>query len=157
MLILTWSRKPVQVSQIFSTTTFLPFRPFPIRLSTLLSGVQGTWCYLLLSDISAPINHQSAHYMCMSLPCVCVCVGLCVCAGGGHASGRFLVNIDLGDGSVNDFIIWDKARVEQEVRVFGFGLRSDAWSWIPKISYFGLQHSNRKFLCITCELTCNVS
>lgn len=50
------------------------------------------------------------------LPCVCVCV----CAGGGLASGRFPVNTDLCDGSVNDFIIWDKARVEQ-------GVSEDLW------------------------------
>ena len=50
----------------------------------------------------------------MSLPCVCVCVCVCVHKGGGAASGRFPVNIDLCDSSVNDFIACDETRVEQE-------------------------------------------
>lgn len=44
-----------------------------------------------------------------------VCVFVCLCVGGGAASGRFTVKIDLCDGSVNDFIICDKTLVEQEV------------------------------------------
>lgn len=98
----------MQVPLTFSSSTSsLPsLFPQPIICSALLSGRQGTRCYQLLSDrrISAPINHQSDHY-------ICLCP---VCVGGGAASGRFPVNTDLCDGS-NDFIICDKARVEQEV------------------------------------------
>ena len=39
---------------------------------------------------------------------------MCVHKGGGAASGRFPVNIDLCDSSVNDFIACDETRVEQE-------------------------------------------
>lgn len=47
---------------------------------------------------------------------------VCVCAGWGLASGRLPVNTDLCDGSISDFIISDKARVEQEVNEGLWGL-----------------------------------
>lgn len=75
------------------------------------TNMQSVWGHNAVSpsrDISAPINHQSVHYT--SLPCVCVCVYV-----RGATSGRFPVNTDLCDSSINDYIICDKTWEGEEV------------------------------------------
>lgn len=56
---------------------------------------------------------------------------MCLCA-----SGRFPVNIDLCDGSLNDYIICDKTWVEQEVSedLWGLGEEVLVAAGVPKTS-----------------------
>lgn len=113
-----------------ATHLFSP--PLFIIWSALLSGRQRD------TVLSAPLwqrdlspYQSSICSLYMSLPCVC----LCVCARGGAASGRFPVNTDLREGTINDFIIGDKARIEQEVSegLWCLGEEVTLGAGVPKI------------------------
>lgn len=105
-----------------------PSPSFLFIWSALLSGRHGA--------ISPSLTERSQPLSIINLPTIYVSCPVCVCAGGGAASGRFPVNTDLCDGSVNDFITCDKTRVEQEVSegVWGLGEEVTLGARVPETS-----------------------